>query len=70
MYILFLAAALCEIAATNSDSLKKASHEAVHLSLTHPLYCHALLSRDELCFRANTILYYIEANRLVCAQHK
>lgn len=35
------------------------------LSITHPLHCHALLSRGDLCLRANTILYYIEANRMV-----
>ena len=53
---------------SGSDSLERLAMEhstSSSLSLTHPLHCHALLSRGDLCLRANTILYYIEANRMV-----
>ena len=60
--------ALKDLAVSGSDSLERLAMEhstSSSLSLTHPLHCHALLSRGDLCLRANTILYYIEANRMV-----
>ena len=68
--ILSVLPVLRELAVSGSDSLERLAMEhstSSSLSLTRPLHCHALLSRGDLCLRANTILYYIEANRMVSA---
>jgi translation initiation factor eIF-2B subunit gamma len=62
---------LHDLAVSNSDSfegwaLSYSSFPVGTAPTPHPVTCHALtVSSGDLCFRANTVPFYIEANRMI-----